>query len=422
MGCGLTVRALPAFHPLIAFAPYLVSLMIGFLFQILLLVGAAAAVLYIVAFAAASAVSRRTGRGVPDVPPPAQWPRLAVFIPAYKEDAVIVDTARRAAFHDYSGDVDVHVLADSLQPDTLAALDDIPVEVVPIDVAASTKARAINVALEQIPVGRYDAVVVLDADNVMAPGCLQHLGRHIAAGAQAVQGRRIAKNGATGWAQLDGFSEALNNQLFRRGHRALGLSAALIGSGMALETERFRHVMRAIDTPAGFDKAIELQLLQQGHTIAYAPRAVVYDEKVSQGEAFVGQRTRWFRAQWRYLRRHLLPGLRAAVGGGSFDYVDKVAQMLLPPRGLLLGGSVAIALAYAVGGAPGWAAAWTALVGLLVLALFTALPHDRSDLRWRAALRQLPSGLLRAGQALARSRRALRPNTRTRHHTVDLPE
>jgi len=35
-------------------------------------------------------------------------------------------------------------------------------------------------------------------------------------------------------ALLDGISEEINNNIFRKGHQTLGLSSALIGSGMAL--------------------------------------------------------------------------------------------------------------------------------------------------------------------------------------------
>jgi hypothetical protein len=49
----------------------------------------------------------------------------------------------------------------------------------------------------------------------------------------AVQGHRTAKNTNNSWAILDAISEEINNNIFRKGHRVLGLSSAIIGSGMA---------------------------------------------------------------------------------------------------------------------------------------------------------------------------------------------
>jgi len=49
--------------------------------------------------------------------------KIAVLIPGYKEDAVIVDVAKDALQQDYSAEhYDVVVIADSFQPETLAAL------------------------------------------------------------------------------------------------------------------------------------------------------------------------------------------------------------------------------------------------------------------------------------------------------------
>jgi len=48
----------------------------------------------------------------------------------------------------------------------------------------------------------------------------------------AVQGHRAAKNMNTSLAILDAASEEINNHIFRKGHRAVGLSSAIKGSGM----------------------------------------------------------------------------------------------------------------------------------------------------------------------------------------------
>lgn len=390
--------------------------MLWTLLNTLLFLGAGSAVVYLVLFAAAARWGSR-----PDVPPrPASWPRLAVYIPAYKEDAVIVDTARRAATHEYPGVFTVFVIADTLRPDTMAALDALPVTVVPLDVEESTKVKGLRHGIDATPEAAYDAAVVLDADNVMAPGFLEQVARSVADGARVVQGRRVAKNHDTALARLDGVSEAINNEIFRRGHRALGLSAALIGSGMVLEMDLLRRLMAAIDTPDGFDKDIELRLLRAGIRIEYAPGAVVYDEKVRADAVFVEQRRRWIGAQAQYLRQHLAEGLRVLAQGGPLDYVDKVVQMLLPPRALLLAMVPALAGANAATGSMGWAGAWAGLAALLAAGLVAAIPADRDDLSPASLLSALPRGVWLGLRAFFRSREELTPNTTTPHHASEV--
>ena len=62
-----------------------------------------------------------------------------------------------------------------------------------------------------------------------------------------MQGHRVAKNHNTNLATLDAVSEEINNNIFRSGHRAIGLSSALIGSGMAFDYELIKSEMAKID-------------------------------------------------------------------------------------------------------------------------------------------------------------------------------
>ena len=161
--------------------------------------------------------------------------RFAVLLPAYKEDSVIIGTAKQALEQDYPKELfDVVVIADSLRSETLKELEKLPIRLIKVEFELSTKAKAINKTLKQLP-DEYDAVVALDADNIMANDFLKLTSVPLASGYKAVQGHRNAKNIDTPMAKLDTVSEEINNHIFRKGHWAIGLSSALIGSGMAFE-------------------------------------------------------------------------------------------------------------------------------------------------------------------------------------------
>lgn len=141
----------------------------------------------------------------------------------------------------------------------------------------------------------------------------------------------------TAFAVLDAISEELNNSIFRKGHRAMGLSSALIGSGMAFDYALFKARMKDIKAIGGFDKELELTLLRDDYQIEYLNDALIYDEKVQKVEVFEKQRKRWLSAQFIYFGRFFIPGLRALITSGNIDFFDKVYQMISPPRILLLG-------------------------------------------------------------------------------------
>jgi hypothetical protein len=56
----------------------------------------------------------------------------------------------------------------------------------------------------------------------------------------------LQKNTNNSWAILDAISEEINNNIFRKGHRVLGLSSAIIGSGMAFRYNYFKTLMSTV--------------------------------------------------------------------------------------------------------------------------------------------------------------------------------
>jgi cellulose synthase/poly-beta-1,6-N-acetylglucosamine synthase-like glycosyltransferase len=259
--------------------------------------------------------------------------KIAVFIPAYREDAVILESAKNALLQDYPAHLyHIIVIADKLQSETIAQLKQLPLKVVEVAFEKSTKSKAINKALLSLSDCHYDIAVVLDADNVMKSDFLERINQHFEAGVQAIQGRRVAKNEQTGFALLDAASEDVNNHILCKGHRRVGLSARLAGSGMAFDYRLFENVMASVDAIGGFDKEMELRMTRQGVDIAYDENAVVYDEKVSQSQQFSKQRSRWLAAQYKYARRFLPSGFTQFVMKGNRDFFNKTLQMTLPPR------------------------------------------------------------------------------------------
>lgn len=325
--------------------------------------------LYLLLFALAARVPARARRMAPAA---RTAPRVAVLIPAYREDRVILESVRAALAQEYdTARFEVVVAADGLGPETIIRLRQMGATVIPVAPEPPTKAAAMRLALRELPTDAHDAIVILDADNVADPGAVGALIERLDGGIVAVQGLRTAKNFDTPLARLDAVSEAVNNAIFRAGHARLQLSAALIGSGMAFDMAVFRAAMNDARAVGGFDKELELWLLSRGHRIGWAPDAIVLDEKVRHAHAFVQQRRRWLAAQLHYARTALgaIAQWRRVPHGHRLDYLDKVAQLLLVPRALLLPLSVLLGTLawYTDTATPTVAALPAAVVGIAIL-------------------------------------------------------
>lgn len=341
---------------------------------------------------------------------------FAVIIPGYSEDEVILDVAREALTQQYPVDkYDVIIIADHFQEQTLMKLRQMPVKVFDVKFDISTKTRAINHALRNLPDDQYDAVCILDADNIMESDFLFKLNHSLAAGYIAVQGHRIAKNINTNFALLDAISEEINNQIFRKGQRVFGLSSALIGSAMAFEYRFFKSMMQEVEVVGGFDKELEIRLLRDNNSIDYLPDAFVYDEKVQNVKVFSQQRRRWLSAQLHYFGMSFFPATKALFINGNVEYFNKAVQYLQLPRILLLGLTAIFALSSGLLGFPTLTIWWLIAFALVVTALILAVPLKFYRIETLIAILYLPIGFFYMFLSLLKIRGANKKFIHTKH-------
>lgn len=348
--------------------------------------------------------------------------KIAVFLPAYKEDAVILHAAKTALNQDYSrNNYEVIVIADQLQKSTIDELRQSDIKVIEVAFEKSTKSKSLNQALSVLRGGAFDVAVILDADNIMKSDFLTRVNIAFKNGCEILQGRRAAKNSQTGFAMLDAASEDINNHILCRGHRALNLSARLAGSGMAFTYDLFETIMKDIDVTGGFDKELELRFTRLQKTVEYDEMAIVYDEKISRSQHFSKQRSRWLAAQYRCAQEYVPSGIYHLVTKGNFDFFNKSVQMMLPPRLLL-------PLILMVGTVLNWAfdsnvtVYWAMAFVMNVSSFLIAIPKSYFELKNIKMWLQIPQALGATLLALTGMREANRRFIHTPHQVVGVTE
>ena len=234
---------------------------------------------------------------------PGYSPRVAVLIPAYNEETVIVRTIRSVLNSDYKN---LHVIViDDGSLDRTAEIAceayDAEPRVQVISKVNGGKAAALNFALERMTEEVY---VGIDADTVIAPAIsklIPHFGdpRIGAMAGNAKVGNRV--NLWTRWQAL----EYITSQNFER--RALDLFHVVTVVPGAIGAWRTAPVKAAGGYPLNTvaeDADLTMNLLEQGLRVDYEDRALAFTEAPLDAKGLMLQRFRWsfgtLQAVWKH--------------------------------------------------------------------------------------------------------------------------
>ena len=264
--------------------------------------------------------------------------RFIILIPSYKQDEVIEQAVLAILSQAYPQRMfDVTVISDHQSEMTNMRLAQYPITLLIPNFEESTKAKSLQYAILNLPEFKiYDVAIILDADNIVEPEFLANSNdAYESAATKAIQVHRISRNRDTAAARMDAVFEEINNNIFRKGHINLGLSAALAGSGVAYDFAWLKeNIMRT--RTSGEDKELEALLLRQEIYIDYFDKIYVYGEKMRTTQKLNEQRGRWATQQFHNFVRniHFLPG---AIFRKQYDLADKIIQWMLIPRTTMVG-------------------------------------------------------------------------------------
>jgi cellulose synthase/poly-beta-1,6-N-acetylglucosamine synthase-like glycosyltransferase len=149
----------------------------------------------------------------------------------------------------------------------------------------------------------HSRLTIIDSDNLVDPEYLHELDKCFAQNFLAVQGVREAKNLNTTYACLDAARDIYYHFYDGKILFGIGSSATLAGSGMAFTTKLYRDSLENTDiTGAGFDKVLQSIIVGRNLRIAFTGKAIVYDEKTTQSDQLVKQRSRWINTWFKYFK------------------------------------------------------------------------------------------------------------------------
>ncbi len=264
---------------------------------------------------------------------PGYCPRVAVLIPAYNEETVIVRTIRSVLNSDYKN-LRVIVIDDGSQDRTA----EVAAAAYAREIAAGRlqvltknnegKAAALNYALDRM---NEEVYVGIDADTVIATDAISKLIPHFEdPGIGAMAGNAKVGNRLNLWTRWQAL-EYITSQNFER--RALDLFHVVTVVPGAIGAWRTAPVKAAGGYPLNTvaeDADLTMNLLEQGLKVDYEDRALAFTEAPIDGKGLMRQRFRWSFGTLQAIWKHRAAFIRnKAMGLFALPNI-LVFQMFLP--------------------------------------------------------------------------------------------
>lgn len=346
-------------------------------------------VLYLGIFAVTSLIVRHS-----DTPKAKKENRFIILIPSYKSGKSLLMTVKSILGQSYpQRQFDVTVIADHEDEMTLFHLAQQPITLLTPNFEKSSLTKSLQLAINNLPQFKiYDTLIILEAGDVVDTAFLGQMNdAYEAAGTKAIQAHKLSLNRDTTSARLSAVFEEINNSIFRRGHIAVGLPAALSSSGMAFDFNWFKSYLK-IAKATWRDKELEAMLIRQHIYIDYFDKISVFNEKVRQAEDFNRQHRSIIMMQFRSILRNIRY-LPAAIVNRRYDIIDKLLQWMLIPRMILMAVilfmGVVVPFIYMTA-----AFKWWALFTIVLLIFAIATPNYLVDEKWDSTFFKLPAILL----------------------------
>jgi cellulose synthase/poly-beta-1,6-N-acetylglucosamine synthase-like glycosyltransferase len=220
---------------------------------------------------------------------------------------------------------EVVVIADHCSDDTADIARHAGVTVVERTEGAGGKGAALRWYLDDVPLAEDEALVVLDADNRVPEDLLERFNDELAAGHTVLQAYLGVSNpDASSLATASALSYWASNRMVQLARRNLGWTADLGGTGMCITKQALESV-GGFGTSFAEDQELGVKLFEAGHTVTWMHDLRILDEKPTEANVAIRQRSRWASGRSQVAREHV-PRLLALRTLPAFDLAVRLVQ------------------------------------------------------------------------------------------------
>jgi cellulose synthase/poly-beta-1,6-N-acetylglucosamine synthase-like glycosyltransferase/peptidoglycan/xylan/chitin deacetylase (PgdA/CDA1 family)/spore germination protein YaaH len=280
---------------------------------------------------------------------PAYAPTVAVVIPAYNEEKVVVQTITSLLASDHPPNFEIVVVDDGSSDDTYATVRDSFADEPRVRVFTKPnggKPTALNFGVSHT---QAEIVIALDADTIFARDTISKLVRHFAdskigaVAGNAKVGNRI--NLLTRWQALEYIT---SQNLDRRAFEVLNCITVVPGAVGAWRRDLILRAGGFTPLTLAEDADLTMMIRRLGYSIAYEEEAIGLTEAPDTIGAFIKQRFRWMygtlQAAWKHSDALFRPkyGSLGLIALPNIFIFQVFFPLVSPIMDLLMLGTVAV--------------------------------------------------------------------------------
>lgn len=334
---------------------------------------------------------------------------FGIIVTAHQETEFILPLVDSILKQTY-GNFHIYVVADDCNTNGLN-FNDPRVHILKPEPALHAKVKSIDYARKNF-IRLHDITLILDSDNLLHPQFLNTVNQHFQKGYRAVQADFKPKNTDTLYARMDAIGDMFNFFIDREARMRMGLSSAIWGSGISFESSLYDSISYKT-LVGGFDKKLQATLVLNTKRIAFAPDAILYDEKISSGKTLENQRARWIHSYFNYFKESgkiFMAGLkRFDINLLYFGFV-----LLRPPLFMVFFGSfMCMVINFFIWPVLGWI--WIGIFFSFFLSFVLIVLMKGKDPKFLATLFALPAFAFRQMLSILKLKKASKSFLKTPH-------
>jgi cellulose synthase/poly-beta-1,6-N-acetylglucosamine synthase-like glycosyltransferase len=260
--------------------------------------------------------------------------KFAILVAVHNEAAVIGNIVKNLKEINYPQDMyDIFVIADNCSDDTAVIARNLGAKVHErFNNTKKGKGHSLEWMFKRIFAmeEKYDAISVLDADNLVSSNYLMEMNKHLCLGHKVVQGYLDSKNPNDTWISgNNSIAFWVSNRLIQLPRYYLGLSCYLGGTGFIISTSVLKEIGWGANSLVE-DLEFSLKLILHGMKVYWAHDAVIYDEKPLKLAQSWKQRKRWMQGHFDCAKRFFKDLLVKAYKEKNFAALDGVIYLTQP--------------------------------------------------------------------------------------------